>query len=402
MATFEYKARTKEGEIRSGIIETSSEDAALDTLQQNGLIVLSLVSREKKSFLEFRLPFENRVSQKDIVIFSRQLSTLFEAHVPVVETLRILVGTTSRPGLRKAIAEILDDIVGGSSLSQAMGKYHAIFSGFYINLIRSGEESGKLQETFTYLADYLERTYYLANKARNAMIYPSFVLFAFIGVIVVMLVVVIPRLVVIFEDTGQAIPFYTQAIIFVSLFLRTWGLLVLLSLVGGTLSLWRWSLTQGGRLFFHRLQITAPVIGTLYQKLYMSRLTDNLQTLIAGGIPILRALSITGSVVGNLVYQRAIAEAIESVKGGGTISSVFEKVPEIPVMVSQMIKIGETSGKLDFILANIAKFYRHEVDAAVENLVALIEPALIIFLGVGVGVLVVAIMVPLYNLVGSV
>lgn len=402
MATFEYKARTKEGEVRSGTVETSSEEAALDILQQNNLIVIEVHPQEQRSLLSFKLPFGESVKQKDIVIFSRQISTLFEAHIPVVEALRTLVGETTRPGLRAAIAQILDDVAGGLSLSQAMAKHQAIFSSFYINLIHSGEESGKLQEVFAYLADYLERTYYLTNKARNAMIYPAFVLFAFTGVLVVMLVVVIPRLVTIFEDTGQQIPLYTQVIIWASIFLRQWGIALIVVMAGGALALWRWSSTPEGKFFFHRLEISIPVIGGLYRKLYMSRFADNLQTLIAGGIPILRALSITGDVVGNVVYQRAIEEAIESVKGGGTISAAFEKTKEIPVLVTQMIKIGETSGRLDFILANIAKFYQREVDTTVENLVALIEPALIIFLGLGIGVLVAAVMVPLYNLVGSI
>lgn len=402
MATFNYKARTKTGEVREGTIETSSRGAALDTLQQNGLIVVSLIESSKPSLLNMRLPFGRGVSNKDVVIFSRQLATLFEARIPVVEALKTLVSETTRPALKEAIAQVLDDVAGGLAISQAMAKHPYIFSSFYINLLRSGEESGKLQEVFSYLADYLERSYYLTSKARNATIYPAFVLFAFTGVLVVMLVVVVPRLVTIFEETGQPVPFYTQAVIYFSLALRQWGLFIMMLMVAGAIFVWRWALTEVGKHFFHRIQIRIPVIGELYRKLFMARFTDNLRTLIIGGIPILRALSISGDVVGNVVYQKAVKNAIESVKGGGTISSAFEKVPEIPVLVTQMIKIGETSGRLDFILGSIAKYYQQEVDTTLENLVALIEPALIIFLGVGIGVLVASIMVPLYNLVGSI
>ncbi|OGZ96747.1 MAG: hypothetical protein A3B34_01355 [Candidatus Sungbacteria bacterium RIFCSPLOWO2_01_FULL_54_21] len=401
MPTFQYKARTPEGEVRNGLVTASSEEAALDALQQNKLTVIAVRETAPPSLLARNI-FGARVKYKDIVIFSRQLATLFEARIPVVEALKTLMSEAEKPALRQVIAGILDDVAGGMSLSQSMGKRPEAFSSFYVNLVLSGEESGKLQEIFTYLADYMERSYYLASKARNAMIYPAFVLLAFTGVLIVMLVVVFPRLISIFEETGQKVPIYTQAIIFLSLFLRRWGLLFLLFLIGVGVMLWRWSATPPGKLFFHRLQVSVPIIGQLYRKLFMARLTDNLQTLIMGGIPIVRALTITGDVVGNVVYQHAIERAIESVKGGSTISAAFEQTPEIPPLVTQMIRIGETSGRLDSILGSVSKFYRREVDSVLENIVALIEPALIIFLGVGIGALVASVLVPLYNLVGAI
>ena len=384
MPTFEYKARSKEGEVRSGVIEASSEEAALDLLQQKNLIILSINKYSGTGWLRMQLPLGGGVTTKDVVIFSRQLATLFEARIPVVQSLQTLISETSKPVLRAAIADVLSDVGGGLALSQAMAKHPNIFSSFYISLIRSGEESGKLQEIFTYLADHMERSYYLTTKARNALIYPAFVFLAFIGVLVVMLVVVVPRLISIFEETGQGVPFYTQAIIYLSLFLRQWGLAVLLVAVAGAIFLWRWSFTRGGKIFFHRLQINFPIVGELYRKLFMTRLTDNLRTLIISGIPIVRALEVSRDVVGNVIYQKAIEEAIESVKAGSTISAALEKTPEIPVLVTQMIRVGEASGRLDFILGSIAKFYQREVDSALESLVALIEPALIVFLGVGI------------------
>lgn len=400
MATFEYKARTKGGEIRSGTIETSSQEAALDVLQQNELMVVSVKEKAKPKLWEMKIT--RGVKNKDIVIFSRQMSTLFEAHIPVTEALRTLVSETSKESLRLVISDVVDDVTGGLALSQALAKHPEAFSPFYVNLVRSGEESGKLQEVFSYLADYLERTFYLVSKAKNAMIYPAFILLAFFGVMVVMLVVVIPRLVSIFKETGQAVPLYTQVVIYASDFLREWGLAVFIALVIGVIFIWRWAKTQNGKTFFYKLELSVPVIGELYQKLYMARLTDNLHTLIVSGIPILRALSITGDVVENVIYKKAVEQAIESVKAGNSISSAFEKVPQIPNLVTQMIKIGESSGKLDFILSNISRYYQKEVDSVVENLVALIEPVLIIFLGLGVGVLVGSVLVPLYNMVGNI
>lgn len=399
MATFQYQARTKTGELRSGVMETSSHEAAVDLLHQQNLIVVSVKEVVGGSFLGKQ--FGSRVSNKDVVMLSRQLSTLFEAQIPIVEALKTLAAEADRPALRGALGIILDDVSGGLSLSQALSKHPNIFSSFYISLVKSGEESGKLQEVFTYLADYLERSYYLFTKARNAMIYPAFILAAFVGVIIVMLVVVIPRLTAIFEETGQEVPLYTQIVIIISDFLRNWGILLIFAIAGGSTALWRWSRTETGREYFHRLQLHIPIIGVLYRKLYMARFADNLHTLIAGGIPILRSLSISGDVVGNVVYKKAIYDAMESVKGGNSISSAFERSAEIPPLVTQMIRIGEASGRLDYILGSIARFYQREVDSAFENLVALIEPALIIFLGLGVGVLVASVLVPLYNLVGS-
>lgn len=400
MPTFEYKARTKEGEQRSGTIETSSQEAALESLQKQNFIVTFLKERTGPAFFELRIG--GGIKQKDIVIFSRQLATLFEAQIPIMEALRTVMSETSNETFRKAVAQILDDVAGGMAFSQALARHPLIFSSFYIQLVRSGEESGKLQGIFSYTADYLERSYYLSTKARNALVYPAFITLTFFGVIVVMLVAVVPRLTEIFEETGQAVPFYTQAIIGLSLFLRTFGFVVLIAFITGALVLWQWAQRKRGRMYFHRLQISVPILGTIFKKLYMARMADNLYMLITGGIPIIRALTISADVVGNTVYESAINEAVESVKGGGSISDAFGKNSDIPPLVTQMIRIGESSGKLDFILANIAKFYQRDVDSAFENLVSLIEPALIIFLGIGVGILIVAVLVPLYSLVGSI
>lgn len=399
MSTFEYRARDKTGDIREGVIEAGSQEGAVDTLHQAGLIVVSMQEKVKPFLVRLRIG--GRVRQKDLVIFSRQLSTLFEAQIPVVQSLKTLVAETQKKTLQRVVAQILDDITGGLSLSQAMGKYPAAFSSFYVNLVRSGEESGKLQDVFTYLADYMERSYAINSKVRNAMVYPAVVLFTFVVVLAVMMIIVIPKLAGIFADAGQQLPFYTQAILYSSFFMRDWGLLIFFFLIIGGVVASRWVRTDEGRLFFHRLQVRTPVIGTLFQKFYMARLTDNLRTLIAGGIPILRALSITGDVVGNEVYKAATHEAIEAVKAGNTISSAFERTPEIPALVTGMIRIGEASGRLDFILGSVSRFYAREVDSAVDGLITLIEPLLILFLGGGVAILVSSIMVPLYSLVGG-
>ena len=290
MAKFNYKARTPEGESRTGVVEARTLDAAIEALQRSDLIVTEVKPADHTPLFSKRIKFFERVKQRDIVIFSRQLSTLFQAKVPVTQSLRTLAAESSSGIFRNAIGAILDDVSGGSSLSQAISRYPDIFSRFYLNMVRAGEESGKLEDVFLYLADYLERTYALTSKARNALIYPAFVLVAFVGVIIVMLVVVIPRLTSIFAELGQAVPFYTQIVIWISSFMRQWGFVLLIVLAIGAIIGWRFSKTSKGRLIFDDLIIRLPLIGGLLRKIYLTRLADILATLITAGIPILRAL----------------------------------------------------------------------------------------------------------------
>ena len=400
MSTFAYKARTKEGEARSGVLEAPSQEVALDRLQQSGLIILNL--QERKTSVLLNMKFGSGVRQKDLVLFSRQLATLFEAQIPVLSALKTMIQQTSRPALRSIAAQIADDVAGGSTLSQTLSRFPHVFSPFYVSLIRSAEETGKLQDTFSYIADYLERTYALTTKARNSMIYPIFVLFVLVVVFSLMLTVVIPKLSQIFAETGQPLPIYTRMIIGLSSFVRQWGIILIFIIIAGAIAVWRWGQTPEGRYALNRLQLRVPILGNIYQKIYMARFSDNLRVLIAGGIPVLRALAITKDVVGNAVYQDAIERAIESVKAGNNISEAMERTKEIPPMVINMIRVGETSGRLEFILGNIARYYQREVDSLLDNLVALIEPILIIALGLGVGIMVASVLVPLYNIAGSI
>lgn len=398
MAEFRYKARTITGEPREGAVEARTSEAAIEALHRSNLIVVEIKPVEAGPLLGWAFGFFKGVSQRDLVIFSRQLSTLFQAKVPVIQSLKTLAAESGNPSLQTIVGEILDDVSGGSSLSQAMIRHPETFSRFYTSMIRAGEESGKLDDVFLFLADYLERSYDLVSKARNALIYPAFVLTAFVGVIVVMLVSVIPRLTNIFKELGQQAPFYTRVIIGISVFIQQWGFFILVLLIAGGVLLWRFYYTKKGEEFFDELKLKVPFGGGLLKKIYLARLTDNLSTLIAAGIPIIRALEITGDVVANTVYRRIISDAAESVKAGKTISSSFDRFREIPPLVTQMIHIGEESGKLDFILKNAAGFYQRDVENLLENFVSLIEPALIISLGLGVGILVAAVLVPLYNL----
>lgn len=398
MALYHYQAKTPEGESKGGTIEAASLELAVASLQRRGFIIISLEPQKQVRWWEESFGRLQRVSSRDVVVLSRQLATLFEAKVPVVEALKVLISETSNLVLRQHLSGILSDIQGGLSVSSALSRHPEVFSSFYVNLVRSGEESGKLEEIFGYLADYLERNYELQSKARNALIYPAFVLSAFLVIITLMLVFVIPQLSSLLTETGQKIPIYTRAIIGLSDFFREFGIFLAASLGLLAILLWRWTRTPAGRLAVSRFLIELPFLGELYKKLYLSRLTDNLQTLLAGGVSVLRALEISADVVGNEIYRQIIRASMEQVKGGSPISEALSRYEDIPPLVTQMIRIGEETGKLDFTLKTLARFYRNEVYHAVENLVTLIEPIMIIVLGLAVGLLVAAVLIPIYNI----
>lgn len=395
---YKYIATTPEGEKRSGEIEAATLEIAIGSLQTRNLIIVSIQPVEKAGGFLGKIKLFQRVKDRDIVILSRQLSTLFEAKIPAMESFRLLADETENPVLQATLAEVIDDIHSGISMSQAMAKHPNVFSKFYVGMVRSGEESGRIDETFSYLADYLERSYELITKARNALIYPAFIIFTLFAVLILMLTFVIPKLTAILEEAGQAIPFYTQIIIGISDFFRNFGIFLLLGLVVGILFLWRYAKTEAGRLAVSRFQLDTPVIGTLYKKFYLSRIMDNLETSLSNGISAVRALEIAADVVGNSVYKKILLDSVDEVKGGSSLAKALAKYKDIPAIVSQMVKIGEETGKLNFILKTLARFYQREVYNSVDTLISLIEPAMIIILGAAVGLFIVAIIGPIYNI----
>ena len=291
-----------------------------------------------------------------------------------------------------------DDLQGGSSIANALEKHPKVFSPFYVNMVRSGEEAGTLAETFNYLASYLDRTYEVYSKARTALIYPAFVVVTFVAVMVLMLTLVIPRISVLFKDAGQELPIFTKLVVGLSDLLVQYGFLILIALVVSLFFLWRYSKTEEGSYTFAKLQISTPYIGDLYKKLYLSRLADNMSTMLKSGIPMLRSLEITATVIDNKVFAEALIEATESIKAGRPVSEALGSYEEIPGIMVQMIKVGEETGELGNILTTLAKFYQREVTNAVDTLVNLIEPVMIVALAVGVGVLLSAVLLPIYNI----
>lgn len=398
---FKYKAITNTGEQRSGTIEAFNADIAINQLQKSGLIISQINSEEDKKMTIPLMSFFNRISNKDIVILSRQIATLFQAQVSALRIFRLLSEQVDNIKLKKYLVTVSEDIQGGSSISNAIAKYPDAFSDFYVNMVKSGEESGKLDEIFNYLADYMDRTYEVTSKAKNALIYPAFIILTFVGVMVLMFTVIIPKIALMIVDSGQAVPVYTKIVLWISdLFVNH---IIIIAFVTVILSylVWKYISTEEGKLYVDRLKLDVPYIGSLYRKLYLSRISDNMNTMIISGIPILKALEITAAVVDNKIYQAILINTLARVKEGTPLSDAFSEHKEIPPLLTQMIKVGEETGELGNILKSLSKFYQREVVGAVDTLVGLIEPVMIVALGLGVGFLLAAVLMPIYNIASA-
>ena len=403
---FKYKAIESSGQQTEGSIETLNVDIAIASLQRRGLVIEHIEAVDEENagagVLGKKIHIFEHVKNKDVVILSRQMATLFAAQVSALRVFRLLASETENPALGRKLAEIADDIQGGATISKALSKHPKVFSVFYVNMVRAGEESGKLDETFNYLADYLDRNFAVTSKAKNALIYPAFVIFTFITVMTLMLTFVIPKVTAIITSSGQPIPVYTQIVINLSNFLTDYGIFFLISLIILGFFLYRASRGEKGALMIARAKLAVPYVGTLYKKLYLSRISDNMNTMLVSGIPMIKVLELTANVVDNKVYENILKEALELVKGGSALSDALGRYPEIPSIMVQMAKVGEETGELGHILDTLAKFYQREVVNAVDTLVDLIEPVMIVALGLGVAFLLASVLIPIYNISSSI
>ncbi|MHB0977855.1 MAG: type II secretion system F family protein [Minisyncoccota bacterium] len=395
-----YKAIESSGAKKEGSIEAVSLEVAIDSLQKRSLIITEIEPAEKDSWLA-SISFGNKVSNKEIVILSRQMATLFNAQVSALKIFSLLSSEVENVYLRKVLVGITDDLEAGSSISKALSKYPDVFSDFYVNMVKSGEETGKLNDTFVYLADHLDRTYAVVSKAKNALVYPAFVISVFLVVMILMFTVIIPKISIILLDSGQPVPFYTAIVFSISGFLINYGIFLMVGLVVLTFFGIRFVRTDEGRRDFARIKLSIPYLGGLYRKLYLSIIADNMNTMVISGIPIARAIEVTASVVGNDVYREILDESVLAVKSGSSFSQSLSQYEEIPGMLIQMIKVGEETGELGSILKTMAAFYEREVINAVDTLVSLIEPVMIVLLGLGVGTLLASVLIPIYNIAGA-
>ncbi len=396
---FRYTARNELGEVQAGIVEAASRDLAIKILQDNKLYILSLEVVDRRGILEKVFGFFRKVKVKDLMIFTRQFSTLISAEISISDALRTLHKQTTNAVLKDAIFDIYTDVDGGLYLSQAISKHERIFSDFFVNMIRSAEVSGRLEETLNFLSDYLERENRLRNRIRNAMIYPVFVIVVFVVVIAIVLTVVIPQLRSIFIETEVSLPWITKVLLAMGNVATSWGWVLLIVIAVGIFFAVRYFRTKEGRAVLDELIIGMPVVGDLVKKIAITRFATSVSVLMKGGLPIANSLEISGNVVSNHLYKRLLEGTADTIRKGGSISSNFSSQPKyFPPLVVQMISIGEKSGQLEKLLDKISLFYNEEVQGAITGLVEMIQPALIVFLGVFIGLFIAAVLVPIYNL----
>lgn len=401
MPTYSYRAMNEKSEMLNGLVKAPSLDVAADVLIEQSLTILFLKEKWELS-KNVHIPFfSGSVSAKDLVIFSRQLSILVSASIPLVQSLKILKQQTSKK-INKIVSEIVDDVEGGGRFSDALSKHPGAFDDFYVHIIRSGETSGKLDDVLLYLADQMEKDYDLASRIRNAMIYPIFILSGLAVVGTIMMVFVVPKLTAILRESGTQLPLATRVLISVSEFFVGFWWLILILFVGVIVSFRAFIARANGKYIWDLFKLRLPIFGALAQEIAIVRFARSLNTLVTGGVTLTRGFKIVADVVGNSVYKKILLETVKEVEGGNPITSVFSKSPYVPSMVTQMLNVGEKTGKLDVILDKIAAFYTREIDNLLRNLVTLIEPLVMVIMGVGVGMMIAAIILPMYNLASAI
>ncbi|MBI2113011.1 MAG: type II secretion system F family protein [Candidatus Wildermuthbacteria bacterium] len=394
---FNYQARDQKGQTQAGVLEASSREAALQVLAKNGLYVTLLEEEKNQPFYTKRIAFFDKVSRKEVMLFSRQLAIMFKSQVPLIESLNTLALQTKNASFREKITEMSEDVEAGTPLSSAIAKFPNVFSPYFVSMIKSGESSGSLSKVFESLAEHEEREYQLSSRIKGALTYPAFVIAGSILVLMLMMTFVVPNLVKILEGVTE-LPLPTKIVIGLSDYMRTWWWTVPIGIFAFVFGIARYARTQEGKKMFDQLVLKIPGLGQLLRMVFLARFAENLSTLIAGGIPIVQALEITQDVLGNYVYRAIVEEAKEAVKKGDPISQVLAKYPqEFPPLFTQMMHVGEKSGTLDETMLYIVEFYQKEVANSVQAFLSLLEPTLIAVLGILVGGMMAAILMPIYQ-----
>lgn len=397
---YTYTARDKQGVLKAGTVEAPDQGSAYSILGARGWIVTKVAPAGALSLIS-NITWFDRISAKDVVLFSRQLATLIGAGVPIVQALKVIRYQVSSKKLQKIVDDITAQVESGVSLSAALNNYPKVFSGLYVSLIAAGELSGTLSDALNYLANQLEKDYDLRSKVIGAMTYPIFIVVALVVVGILMFVWVLPNLVAVLQESNAELPVTTKILIFTTNLMQKYWWAVVIGLVGGVAGLRFYGQTTSGRWVFDYLKIKAPVFGKLFKNIYMSRFARNLSTLVAGGIPIVKALEAVGDIVGNQVYKDIILDAAQEVKNGKTVAAALSNHKEVPVIMVQMAQIGESTGKIREIMDKIAGFYEKEVEGTIKILTTLIEPIIMVILGLAVAIMVAGILLPIYNLAST-
>jgi type IV pilus assembly protein PilC len=399
--TFTWKGRSPNGELLSGEYQAETKEDLVSHLRKRKIIITSM--REKsKGGMNIKLPGQDRVSVKDIGVFTRQFATMINAGLPMVQCLDILSQQTEKEFFKGSIAKVQADVEGGSTLAESMARHPKVFSTLYVNMVEAGEAGGILDVILVRLATFLEKLDALQRKVKGALTYPAVVAFVAVGATCFMLIFIIPTFARMFTDFGGQLPLPTRIVMGISDFLRGFWWAIIACIAGFVIALQRYYKTEGGRLNIDKLLLRIPVLGQVIRKGAVARFTRTLGTLISSGVPILQGLEITARTAGNRVVENAVVATRESISQGNTIAEPLRASGVFPPMVTSMIAVGEQTGALDEMLEKIATFYDSEVDTAVDALTAIIEPVMIVVMGTVVGGMLVAMYLPMFKLVSVV
>ncbi|MDD3661531.1 MAG: type II secretion system F family protein [Candidatus Dojkabacteria bacterium] len=397
MRIFEYSARNAEGAVERGEMEAKNRTRVVESLQNKGLIVVKV--EEKVAFMNALNEINiGGVPMDDKVVFMRQLATMMSSGLPLTQSLEILAAQATNPLFRRVLKDVLTDVEGGSGLAKAFGKQPGVFDDVVLNLIKAGEDSGKLEEVFLRLAEELEKQRNFDAKVKSAMIYPIIIMVTIVAVVALVMVFMIPAIKDIFTEFQSDIPMVTKILIMISDFTRNfwWIVLIILgSLAGG----FKYYIdTPTGRRVFDNFKLTVPIFGKLFTKIELAKMTQTLFLLLSSGLPILESLDLVSDSLSNVWFKEAVAHASQEVEKGSSLALPLSREEKIPLLVSQMIGVGEESGRLDEVMKKMAEYYTNEVDIMTNNLATMIEPIMLIIMGIVVAFIAVAVYMPLFSL----
>ncbi len=400
MPTFKYEGKTLKGQIKKGEFDAPDQGAVRVYLRQQNIIPTKISPKGKE--IAFSFSFGKKVTQRAIAIFTRQLATMIDAGLPLVQSLEILSAQQENKAFKEIIREIREDVEGGSTFAGALKKHPKAFDDLYTNLVVAGEEGGILDNILLRLAGYIEKAEALKKKVKSAMVYPSTIVGVAVIVVMILMIFVIPVFENMFQSAGQTLPLPTLIVITMSKIIKKYVFIVIPGLGVLFYLLRRYHRTDNGKALIDRLLLKLPVIGPLLQKISVARFSRTLGTLVSSGVPILDGLTIVSKTSGNRSIETAILNARASIREGETIAEPLSRSGMFPPMVIQMISVGESTGALDSMLSKIADFYEEEVDVAVGNLTSLLEPFLMVFLGVVIGGVVISMYLPIFQMASAV
>ena len=398
MDVYVWEGRSRKGTIEKGEFSANNEAAVRIQLRRQQIQAIKIQTKPKDILKSLKLPKRRGVKEKELVVFTRQFATMIDAGLPLVQCLEILASQQVNPAFKEILQKVKGDVEAGSTFADALGKHPRVFNDLFCNLVAAGEAGGILDTILNRLAAYIEKTMNLKKKVKGAMVYPSVVLSIALVVVAGLLLFVIPVFQKMFADMGGTLPAFTQFVIYLSEMMRRYFLFIAGGMVILAVAFVRWYRTEKGRMIVDDLLLKIPVMGPLIKKVAIAKFTRTLGTMLSSGVPIMEGLDIVARTSGNKTIERAILRTKASIGEGKTIAEPLGASKIFPAMVVQMISVGESTGALDSMLSKIADFYDDEVDAAVAALTSLIEPALMVFLGITVGGLVIAMYLPIFQM----